>query len=267
MTCNNYTEDDILRIDSLCRDAVYGIYGKEVGPKGTPHLQCYVYFKNPRSWSGLCKAMPRAWIQKAEGTAKQNEKYCGKDEDYVVRGKCPEQGKRTDLDQLIGEVLNGRTVDDIVVEIPVAFHQYGRTLERVEQIRLRKQWRTEMTKGIWYHGPSGVGKSHKVFTDYNPDTHYIKNLNEDWWDGYKGQPIVILNEFRGQIPFSELLDLVDKWPKTVKWRSREPVPFLAKVVLIASIRKPEEVYVRQEGEPWSQFERRFEVVDLSLEQK
>ena len=72
-----------------------------------------------------------------------------------------------------------------------------------------------------------------------------------------------MNEFRGQIQFCELLDLMDKWPKTVSRRGREPVPFLAKRILISSIRHPRDVYVRQEGEPWEQFDRRCDVVKLA----
>ena len=87
--------------------------------------------------------------------------------------------------------------------------------------------------------------------------------SHDRWDGYKGQEIVIFNEFRGQIKFSELLDLCDKWPKTVKWRCRESVPFLAKTIIITSIKAPDEVYARLlQDEPMAQFERRFEIRHL-----
>eukprot|EP00873_Tetraselmis_striata_P010697 jgi/Tetstr1/430961/TSEL_020716.t1 len=133
-------------------------------------------------------------------------------------------------------------------------------------------WRRR--KGPRFRGPRtvvgpaqavGGGKSHKVFEGYDPDTHYVKNLNEEWWDGYKGHPVVIFNEFRGQIKFSELLDLVDKWPKTVKWRNRESVPFLAKEIRVASIKPPEHVFsriVENEEEPWGQFQRKFTVINL-----
>jgi len=56
---------------------------------------------------------------------------------------------------------------------------------------------------------------------------------------------------------------MDKWPKTVKWRCKEPVPFLAKEIRIASIRTPQEVYSTVCGEPWGQFERRCQIVLLS----
>ena len=61
-------------------------------------------------------------------------------------------------------------------------------------------------------------------------------------EGYRQQDIVIINEFRGQIPYSELLDLIDKWPKTVKRRNREPVPFTSKHVIITSSLHPKDVY-------------------------
>ena len=138
-------------------------------------------------------------------------------------------------------------------------------IREAETIMMRRKWRTQMTKGIWYTGPTGTGKSHKVFEDYDPETHYVKNVNNDWWDGYKQQPIVVLYDFRGQIPLSELLDLVDKWPKTVKCRYRESVPFISTHVLVASRFPPEEVYKISVHE-WGQFMRRFEIVTPHIEQ-
>lgn len=45
--------------------------------------------------------------------------------------------------------------------------------------------------GIWIYGPSGCGKSRKARADY-PD-YYLKAANK-WWDGYKGQENVILED-------------------------------------------------------------------------
>jgi hypothetical protein len=247
--------------------------GREICPDTKrEHWQCYVAFENPRAHTpkalgkiGAMFGKIHARVKPMLGSLAQNEAYCSKDGKFEKLGKEPKQGNRTDIHEKKDQIMNGEmTVDEICVENPEFFHQYGRTLDRLEGIALRKRFRTEMTEGVWYTGESGCGKSHACFKDYHPDTHYVKNLNEDWWDGYKGQPIVILNEFRGQIPFAELLDLVDKWPKTVKWRNREPVPFLAKKVIVASIRTPQDVYVNQKEEPWAQFHRRFRVETLTV---
>lgn len=247
-------------------------FGRETCPtSGRLHDQCFCYFINPRSKGkralgeiGKMFGPIHANVQPMLGSFAQNEAYCSKEGQYTKLGQVPNQGARGNLDELKESILKGElTADAVAVDNPTLFHQYGRTLDRLEAIALRKRFRTEMTEGIWYTGASGAGKSHKAFEGYSPDTHYIKNLNEDWWDGYKGQETVIFNEFRGQVPFAELLDLMDKWPKTVKWRCRESVPFLAKRLIITSIRHPKDIYVRQEGEPWEQFDRRCTIVYIT----
>ena len=240
LTHNNYTAEDIERYKALKYQ--YLIIGREVGELGTPHLQMYVYWKNPISMKSMIKKAPGAHVTPATGNAAQNYEYCSKGGDFEEFGKMPKQGERVDLDEVKDEILAGKSVDDICLEDPMMYHQYGRTLNRIEDIALRRRFRTEMTKGIWYYGATGVGKSHKVFEDFDPLKCYVKNLRDEWWDGYTGQEVVILNEFRGQIAYSELLELIDKWPVSVKRRGREPVPFLAKEVRITSARHPANVY-------------------------
>jgi hypothetical protein len=160
--------------------------------------------------------------------------------------------------------MNGKSVDDICVESPAVFHQYGRTLCKLEDIALRKKYRTWMTEGTWYWGDTGVGKSHRAFENFNTETHYVFPNDGGWWDGYTGQEVVIINDFRGGIQYAELLDLVDKWPKTVRRRNREPVPFLGKKLIVTSSLKPEEVYSGlAENDSLSQLRRRFNVVEVT----
>lgn len=249
----------------------YLAFGLEHCPStGRPHHQGFMVFFNPRA-SGtknldsignmfkLNNDCVHTHIYPLFGSLKANEKYCSKESELEKFGEPPTQGARKDLNELRDRIIQGTSVDDIAVENPIMYHQYGRTMHKLEAIALRKKFRTEMTLGIWFFGPTGVGKSHEAFKDFHPDTHYVKNLNEDWWDGYKGQGIVILNEFRGQMKFAELLDLLDKYPKTVKIRNQEPVPFLAKYVLITSCKHPSEIYVNC-GEHIDQLYRRCTIM-------
>lgn len=254
-------------------------YGPEVAPTtGREHHQAYMYMHKDTAHGKLslkrlggmfgeihCKVQPMF------GKITDNESYCSKENagELIKHGSEPQQGARGDIDEAKEMIMKGdMTADEICVENPGFFHQYGRTLDRMEIIALRQKFRTWMTLCTWYTGHTGSGKSWHCFKahgEYDPKTHYVKNVNEEWWDGYKGQPIVILNEFRGQIPFTEMLDLIDCWPKTVKWRGKESVPFLARHIVIASIKRPEDVYVNQDqmGEPWGQWTRRVNVVTLN----
>lgn len=64
-------------------------------------------------------------------------------------------------------------------------------------------------KVFW--GPSGTGKTHRAWQEAGPDA-YIKNPNTKWWDGYRGQANVIIDEFTGRIDLSYLLTWLDKYP-------------------------------------------------------
>jgi hypothetical protein len=234
------------------------------------HHQAFVYFHNPKAVGkkslnkiGSLFGDKHSHVEVLRGAISENEAYCSKEGTLSEFGDKPSQGKRGDLEETKTEILEkGLTVDEIAVADPHMFHMYGRTLERIETIALRKKFRNWMTEGIWYWGPTGVGKSHRAFADFNPATHYVKNLNEDFWNGYKGQPIVIMNEFRGQVSFSELLDLVDKYPKNVKWKCTEGVPFLARKLIITSSKEPYDIYYNalSEDESIEQLKRRFTII-------
>lgn len=272
-TLHNWTENewDVLKqmIESKCK---CGIMGKEICPTtGTPHIQGY--FKRNEGFAisagGIKKLNKRMNYRLADGSAQSNYVYCSKEGNFWAHGDFgdSQQGKRTDLIRLKDEIMEGKKVDEIALEKPNMYHMYGRTLNKIEDLRMRKLFRTEMTRGRWLWGATGVGKSHAAFENYHPDTHYVVNCKDaarGWWDGYTQQDTVIINEFRGQITFSELLDLVDKWPCSVSRRNREPLPFISKLVIITSSLHPHEVYsgVCTQAENIAQLDRRFEIIEM-----
>lgn len=87
-TLNNYTEEDFNKLKDTCTQFCKKfIIGKEVGKKGTPHLQGYVYFQDGKTFDAVKQLLGTALhLEKAKGTAEQNKKYCGKDENYIMQG-------------------------------------------------------------------------------------------------------------------------------------------------------------------------------------
>lgn len=258
------------------------IWSPEVCPKTKKeHWQCFVYLRDKASRKTLQRIFSgeKFHCDIACGSFDEQLNYIrgpydkdGKSKpvnpDFQEYGKRPEQGKRKDLDQLRDSIINGeQTVDQICESNPIMYHQYGRTLNKLEEIALRRKFRTEMTKGIWYWGPTGTGKSHKAFENYHPDTHYLCNHRDNgWWDGYAGQHTVIINEFRGNdiYTYDYILELVDKHPVKVNRRGREPLPFISKTVIITSSLHPEDVFWRRnEKDSLEQFKRRFEIIHLA----
>lgn len=231
------------------------------------HWQSYIYFIEKKSFMQVKNLLPKGChFEPSKGNPKSNYDYCSKDGKFVEFGELPQKGKRTDLIELKNDLINNNiTVEEIILENPIMYHQYGRTLEKIEEIKLRKQFRTEMTEGIWYYGNTGVGKSHEAFKDYNPDTHYLLNIQDNgWWEGYNGQETVIINDFRGEIPYNTLLQIIDKWPYDIKKRNRGSLPFISKKVIITSSLSPEEVYRnRNEKDCIKQLLRRLKVIKLN----
>lgn len=291
-TINNYTDEVVEALHSYeCR---YLVYGKEVGESGTPHLQGYVEHKDALTYSafnkklGLKKGGPFASCKKREGTPKQAAGYCkkGKEElqtrdgtssycqfyenpsktwDGFERGTISEQGQRTDIQEVINDIMEGNTIpDEICVNDAMFYHQYGRTCNKAFDILKRKQFRNWMTEGIWYHGPTYAGKSHQAFEGYSPDTHYIWS-NYERLQTYKGQEIIIINELRRHdISYSFLLQLIDKWPMYIPYKGEEPYPLLAKKVIITSSLPPTKIFDSlDKDDNINQLLRRINVIELA----
>lgn len=246
----------------------YLIYGLETCPTtGRWHWQGEVYFYDKVSLKTAQKILiiGKSHMEnflKFDAIASNN--YCKKEGHYFEFGTPPAQGRRTDLDALKNDIMSGHLkVDEIILSNPIMYHQYGRTLEKIEDLKMSKIFRKEMTKGIWLYGDTGCGKSHKAFENFTPDTHYNVPNDNGWWDNYKQQETVIINDFRGHIKYDELLQLVDKWPYTVNRRGRCPLPFTSKTVIITSPLRPEEVYCnRNEKDNIAQLYRRFDVIEV-----
>lgn len=265
-TINNYTDEDVAWVMVL--DAQGVVAGREESEEGTPHIQGAVYFKNKdkKRFAAMKKMHDRAHWEPMKGSWEDNRKYCTKEGDVIVdEGEGPKQGKRMDLTKMKRRIDEGATEEELWEEDFSCMARYGRAMKEYKDLKQRKKARTGMTKGKWYYGPTGVGKSHTVFSDFDPDTHYVYEVEDNgWWDGYEGQDIVIINEFRGQIKFAQLLDLVDKYPKKVKRRNRETTPFVAKEVRVTSSMPPEEVYNGM-SDKIDQLLRRFTVYECTKE--
>lgn len=236
-------------LENICKRiepiAKYYVIGEEICPStGKAHLQGYAYFNNAITGGNLKNKLNKgAHIEKAKGSPKENREYCIKEGKFIEFGELPEQGKRSDLMLLKDQIISGQTtVNDIVLNDPDSYHMYGRTLEKIEDLKANGIYRTEMTKCDWIYGPTGVGKSHKAFENYSKKTHYVFPDDNGWWDGYKQQDTVIINDFRGNIKYGELLQLIDKWPHSVKRRNREPIEFVSSKIIITSSLHPSEIY-------------------------
>lgn len=270
----------------------YFHFTQQIAPKTqNPHVDGYYEYPTPRRWTGEVKKMKKIFdlpfadkhankafdqssghfgdVQTAKGTAGENMDYSENPTATTELIQWGEPGKGQGFRQDLSEYNDAlqaseMSAESIALADPAKYHQYARTFHKIEDITLRKRFRTEMTEGLWIFGPTAAGKSHKAFEGYHPDTHYLWKLNDNGWqDGYRGQETVIINDFRGKgIDYDMMLNLVDKWPYTIPQRGKEPFPFLAKKVIITSPMSPDQVYHRRHASDGiEQLLRRFQIVE------
>lgn len=273
LTIFNYDNDFFEKISQI-KDLQYIILGEEIAPStGNPHLQGYIQFSKPKRIDTARKLMqkiyPGCCITQAKGTDEENYVYCSKDgkfQEYGERKTVVQQGGRTDLTSIATRIMDeGEKVDDIIQMHPGQNAQYLRYMDRCESIALRKVYRDFMTKGFWLHGATGVGKTKIVYDTFEREDIYTHIDDKGWWDSYRGQKVVLIDDFRGGIPYNLLLKLCDRYPFSVPQRCRAPMPFTSKYIIITSSLPIDEVYHNlAQNDSIDQLMRRFTEIHFVL---
>lgn len=210
----------------------YLCYAPEICPDtGRFHWQAYVYYRSQKKIKTLWRECPDCRIQPAKGTAEENRIYIfgpydkdGKHKDANPEakeiGEMPNQGKRNDLKEFhkaIAAGVRGRALNEEHLAVRAKYPRLEKTLVFEEDEEYVHEY-YNMGGTIEVHirwGEPGVGKTKYVY-----DTHGVHNIfkpkikkdGQMWWNGYRGQPVVLIDEFNGQIAWEEFLELIDRYP-------------------------------------------------------
>lgn len=195
-TVNNWTEEIYNEIVEF--DWQYIVIGKEIGEQGTPHLQCYGCFRKQTGYARLAKKW-KAHFEVTKGTPEQASVYCKEDGDFFERGDLPASkqsagGEATkqkwkDMTKLAEE---GK-FEELKEEHPQEYARMYSTWHRMHQDCMPKPAARDTLANFWIHGATGCGKSRGVREYYGEANIYPKALNK-WWDGYKGELVVLIEE-------------------------------------------------------------------------
>jgi len=269
VTVNNYDDADIHRFRDF-HDSTAGckylIIGKEVGESGTPHLQIYLHVENPRYGNVLRQACgAKGHWAAAKGTPAQNQTYCSKEGDFLEYGDLPEQGKRNDLATLVKRVCtDGATMDTLIAggEYDV-LATYCRNEKSMSKLVGRCQGKRDasVTPTVhWIWGSTGTGKSRWAYENF-PDAYRVSTDGNGWWDGYAGEKVVVMDDYRANaFSYSMLLKILDRYPMQVKQKG-SMAELLATHFIITSNQKPQDVYNKGD-EAINQLMRRITKVEL-----
>lgn len=241
-TLNNYSEAE--RDAHRALDCAYHVFGYERGDSGTPHLQGYIRFKEKKSLKQLKTMMPRAHVEPRKGTIDQAVDYCKKELDYEEYGTKPmNQLEKGEVNKKRWRMIIQKAQEGdeewLLENEPHVYHTSLATFRSHKKPRLEVlNYADEETPHEWWVGPTGTGKSKRVWDLY--PTHYAKDKNK-WWCGYNGQDVVVIEEADPK----NMEHLADRLKV---WADRYPFPGEIKGGRIEGIR-PQKVIVTSNYTP------------------
>ena len=243
-TLNNPTDSELENLGKLGDKMTYLVWGHEVGKEGTPHVQGYCEFESQVAFSTARTAIStRAHLEPRKGKSKEAAGYCkkgscphnancvyckdfdGKFDFFFPRtvddpqtwvdahefGEISVSGSRSDLSAPVAAIVeDNASIRDVAMEFPEQFVKFNKGLRDLRCLTLRPRKLAEMPTVIWLWGPTGTGKTRDAYEWYWPDEpHYVwQPSNGMWWDGYDGEKKVIIDEFRAQMTWSDILGLL-----------------------------------------------------------
>lgn len=237
-TLNNPTEQEVAHVTAHLAAACYGVFGREAGTSGTPHLQGYVYYTSQRSHRAVCKDLPRAHVEVAKGTPLQASTYCKKDGDFTEAGTLPQaQGARTDLPAVVQLITDGGTMRDVINS--GAGYQATRHAELVlKYLEPKRNFEPEVR---WYYGCAGSGKTRAAYEWLGDDAYTCMGTSK-WFEGYDAHENVLIDDYRKNFcTFADFLRMLDRHAYRVeaKGGSRQ---LLAKKMVITTPHHPKDTW-------------------------
>ncbi|MBQ7098699.1 MAG: replication protein [Oscillospiraceae bacterium] len=284
LTINNPKDHgfDHTRIRSILSDfpgLEYWCMCDETGEQGTYHTHLYMAFRNSVMFDTVRSKFYGAHIEPAKGKHRENRDYIRKEgkwlddakhetnhpETFEEWGELPPDKSRSEsqAEQIMQMVMEGKTNAQILREMPTAYSKIN-YIEQARQTLLQEQheneWRNLSVTYIW--GETGAGKTRSIMELYDYANVYRVMDYAHPFDSYKGQDVILFDEFRSQLPLSAMLGYLDGYPVELPCRYANKQARFTKVFLVSNIPLEQQypsVQIEKPGD-WAAFRRRIQVV-------
>lgn len=287
LTINNpeehgYTHEFIRDSLAAFKAVKYWCMCDEIGGKNSVyHTHIFIMGSNPIKFSTVKNRFPKAHIDYCHGLAQENRDYIRKEgkykgtrkeetnriETFEEMGDCPSErpGQRNDLIELYDMIKEGMDDYDILETSPEYMLQLDK-IERCRQVIKEKEFRNrfrELDVEYW-SGLTDTRKTRTVMERYGYENVYRVTSYKYPFDMYRGQDVVIFEEFHSNFPIQEMLVFLDGYPLYLPCRYNNKVACYTKVFIHSNtdLRDQYTDVQKCSRETWNAFLRRIDAVKV-----
>jgi len=261
------------------KSLVYWCMADEIGENGTYHTHVYMALSSATRFSTVKNKFEGAHFEMARGTSQQNKDYVFKEgkwekdkkketnliDTHEEYGEMPveRQGQRNDLHDLYDMIKGGMSNFEII-EMDPSYMLRLDSIEKVRQIIKEEKFKNTFRKMevIYIFGPTGTGKTRAIMEENGyKNVFRITDYNHPF-DSYKGQDVVIFEEFRSSLKIQDMLNYLDGYPLELPCRYTNKIACFTKVFIITNINlnKQYEQVQNDFPETWNAFLRRINAI-------
>jgi hypothetical protein len=242
-------------------DAILGsvptasVYSEEAGATtGYQHYQVFAYWEGKTTGSRVRSLFSDAHVEPAGKPAIACAAYCSKDRTHIsgpywlgaydaVPGMRPttEQTVRRDKFDAAQEMISkGWRYEDFLndgewMTWGLRHRQAIQDLTLARNARLYGEHDREISVD-YIHGPAGSGKTSATLDLYGRRDVFMADLGSAFpFDGYSGEEVLLLDDFRSSIIFNDLLRILDRYPLRVNVKGSHSWACWTKVIMSANI--------------------------------
>lgn len=146
------------------------------------------------------------------------------------------QGQRNDISDLYSMIKEGLSDYEILEQSPdylLHLDKIDKVRQTVRQETYKNEWRMLDVTYIW--GDTGAGKTRGVMEHFGYSNVYRVTDYLHPWDSYRGQDVVVFEEFRSGLRIGDMLNYLDGYPLELPCRYNNKFACYTKVYIISNI--------------------------------
>lgn len=208
----------------------------------TTHIQGFIVFKNPMTWSTFKNYFPCSHFNRAISKSSDCVQYCSKEDTRVEGpfkdGDIVDQGGRTDIKEFLSMLDSNCSNKDLKEFFPTLYLKEFNKLQALRNETLFEKFRkvyrdVEVT---YIYGPSRCGKSSYIVKKYGYGNFYnVDTYRIGAYDNYCGEDVIVFDEYNSQVDITLFNKLLDGHPVQLPARYENKWACYTKIYIISNM--------------------------------